>query len=510
MKPIDAVPDGATDIDDDVTARWKANLEILAIGLGALLSALSQTLVIPMLPTIAGDLSASIIEVQWLLTATLLSSAVAVPVISRLADTYGRQKMVMVALGALLAGSVIDGLSSDLPTMLLGRAMSGLSVAAVPLGISLLVAVLPDERAGSAVATVGAMLGVGSALGLPVAGVIGGHLDYHVLYWISAVTAAVTLVLVRVVVRNPPGRRSGGVDKPGTLLLTAGLICLVLPLSQGSSWGWAAPATLACFAAATLLLVALVAVELRSRYPMVDMRALGRPQIAVTNVATILVGFALFSTFVGTSLYAQAPASTGYGFGSSVLVAGLLLLPNGLAMLVIAPVATHLLKVWDAGYVLCTGGSIIAGALSFRIFAYDSLWQIALGTTIAGVGTGICFACLPTMINSQTPAADLAAANGINTLARTVGSTLSSAVGGTILGGLTMTVGDGTFPSLAAYRTLFAVCTIAAAFAALCGLLLSSNRFSRKMIGASVPHPRDCGAFREYLSVVNDRSQENI
>jgi MFS family permease len=195
--------------------------------------------------------------------------------------------------------------------------------------------------------------------------------------------------------------------------------------------------------------------------------------VAVTNIAALFIGFALFASFVGTANYVQAPEATGYGFGSSVLVAGLCLLPSGVLMLLLSPVTARLIGSWGAGRVLALAGTIIAVGLLVRIVAVDSLWEIILGTSIVGLGTGIGYACLPSLINTHTPAHDLAAANGINTLARSLGSTLASALGGSILAGITMTLGGAEIPSLSGYRVLFAICAVAALLAAVAGLVIS-------------------------------------
>nr|WP_296765471.1 MFS transporter [Rhodococcus sp. (in: high G+C Gram-positive bacteria)] len=457
---------------------WRANIEIAAIGLGALMAALAQTLILPVLPVISKDLGASTTQAQWLLTSTLLVGAAAVPVISRLADMYGRRPMLIVALGALVVGSVVAGLTDNIAVMIAGRALTGLSGAAIPLGISLLVAVLPDARKGSAVALVSAMLGVGGALGLPLAGLVADNFDYRFLYWIGAIGAVLSIGMILAFVGNPRGTRAGSIDLPGVVLLVAGLVSLVLPLSQGSAWGWGSVKTIGLLVLSVVLLTALVFVERRATNPLVDMHALSNPPVAITNVASVFVGFALFASFVGTTSYVQAPEITGYGFGSSVLVAGLCLLPSGVLMLVLAPVAAQLIKKWGGGYVLFVGGLVIAVGLVVRIFATGALWQIIVGATIVGAGSGIAYACLPTLINVHTPAADLAAANGINSLARSLGSTLASAVGGSLLAAITITVGGTDIPSLGAYRVLFTICAVAAVLAAIFGLVISSAKMS--------------------------------
>jgi MFS family permease len=453
----------------------RANLEVAAIGLGALMAALAQTLVLPVLPLLSRDLHASTTQAQWLLTSTLLVSAAAVPVVGRLADMFGRRLMLLVCIGALFVGSLVNALTDNVGVMIGGRALTGVSTAAIPLGISLLAAVLPDERKGSAVALVSAMLGVGSALGLPLAGLIADNFDYHVLYWIGAIGAALSIVATRLLVGEPPTRRGGSVDVLGIVLLSSALVSLVLPLSEGSLWGWGSVRTISLLVASAVLFVVLAAVELRIRNPLVDMRMLADPPIAVTNVAAVFIGFALFASFVGTANYVQAPKVSGYGFGSSVLVAGLCLLPSGVLMLVLAPVTARLIQIWSAARVLTVSGVIIAVGLVMRMVVTGSLWEIIVGSSIIGAGTGMGYASLPSLVNAHTASENLAAANSINSLARALGSTLASAVGGSLLVAVTMTVGGVEMPSLTAYRILFAICAVASLLAAGAGLIISSS-----------------------------------
>ncbi|MER5651754.1 MFS transporter [Streptomyces sp. NPDC002131] len=464
------------------TSPVRAYLEIGAVGLGALMASLTQTLVIPVLPVISKDIGASTTQTQWLLTSTLLVAAVSVPVVGRFADMVGRRLMLVFSLGALALGSLIDALTTDTTLMIVGRALTGLSAASIPLGISLLAAVLPVDRRSSATALISAMLGIGSALGLPLAGLLADNVDYHVLFWIGAVGAVLSLVAILALVGEPRHTSTRSVDLPGIALLTSGLVCLVLPLSQGGTWGWGSLRTIGLLVAAVALLALLVRVESRSAAPVVNVRALANPPIAMTNVASLFFGFALFASFVGTANYVQAPAATGYGFGSSVLTAGLCLLPSGLLMLLLAPVTAKLSTLWGAGRVLFLAGLIVAAGLITRILFVDSLWQIVVGTAIIGAGSGIGYATLPTLINTYTPATDLAAANGINALARSLGSTLASAVGGSILASMTMALGGFEIPSLKAYRVLFVICAVAAVAAALLGLIASRTKVPQEHI----------------------------
>jgi MFS family permease len=175
----------------------------------------------------------------------------------------------------------------------------------------------------------------------------------------------------------------------------------------------------------------------------------------------------------------QAPEATGYGFGSTILTAGLCLLPSGLLMLVLAPVAATLIASWGPARVLALAGVVIAAGLLFRIVFVEDLWQVIVGSSIIGAGTGIGYASLPSLINAHTPPSELAAANGINSLARSLGSTLASAVGGALLTAITIGVAGHELPSLDAYRVLFAICAVAALLASVIGLVISAGITSR-------------------------------
>lgn len=430
---------------------------LAVVGLGGLLVSLTQSILVPVLPGITRDLGSSASATQWLLTITLLTGAVAVPVLGRMADLYGKKQMLLVAAAALTIGSLICALSQSLAPMLVGRAIVGLSVVAIPIGISLISVTLPTHLASSGIAFVSATLGIGGALGLPLAGFVVEHADYHLLFWICVVGGAVSMLGAWFFLPEPGGT-GGRMDIAGSFLLAAVLICLLLPLSQASVWGWSSIRVLGLLAAAVVLLITFVLTQKRLRSPLVDIAASARRPILLTNIASICVGFALFASLIGTAAYVQAPEASGYGFGSSVLVSGLCLLPSGIMMLLLSPVSARLSDTYGPKITLALGASIVALGFVVRIVLTGHLWEIILGTSIAGAGTGIAYAAMPGLIALATPKSELAAANGLNALFRTVGSSLASAVGGTILVSQVMTLGGATLPSLTGYRVLFTIC----------------------------------------------------
>ena len=442
------------------------------IGLAALSVSMAQTILIPVLGQLPEKLHTSSDNVQWLLTSTLLVAAVAVPVMGRLGDMFGKRRLLLVAVAMLVVGSLVTAVTSNLALLIAGRAIQGLSAAAIPLGISLISSLVPREKAGSAVATISAMLGVGGALGLPLASFVAEHFDYHSLFWVTAAAGAVALAGLLALVPEAPSSTGGRVDNIGALLLGAALVALLLPLSETSVWGWGSARVIGLLAGSAVLLVVFGLVEQRVHGPLVDMVTLRRRPILLTNLASAMFGFALFASLIATASYVEASKQTGYGFGESVLVGGLAMLPSGLAMLLLAPVSARLSDRIGGPRTLAVGAVIVAVGWLSRIFVTGSLWEILVGVTIVGAGTGIGYAAMPAIINSHTPPTELASANGLNTLVRSVGSSLASAIGGSIFAASTITVGATALPSLHAYRLLFLLCAVASVLAAVIALTI--------------------------------------
>ncbi|GFJ95649.1 MFS transporter [Phytohabitans rumicis] len=205
-------------IERDVAAKpaWtsKQIVMLLVVSIAGLLVSLTQSLLVPVMPELAVGLRASADDIAWLLTATLLVGAVAVPVFGRLGDLYGTKLMLLVAVASLVAGSLVCALSDSLAGLIVGRAIVGLSVTAVPLSISLIGVTLPREHAATGVAVISAMLGVGGALGLPLAGLIAEYSTYHALFWICVAGGVVAFPIILAVVPEPARAARGRMDIP--------------------------------------------------------------------------------------------------------------------------------------------------------------------------------------------------------------------------------------------------------------------------------------------------------
>lgn len=446
------------------------------VAAGALVSALAQSLFVPVLPTLPALLGTSASTTQWLVTSTVLAGAVAVPLFGRLGDLYGKRRMLLVSLATMVVGSLITAMSSSIGWLIVGRTVQGLAAGTVPLGISLVAAVVPAERQASGVALISGMLGVGGALGLPMAGVICQYVDYHVLFWITFAVALTAFLGILAGVREALAQASGHLDVRGAVLLSLTLLALLVPLSEAGVWGWGSPLTLGLLVLAVVLGAAFGWAQLRTDEPLVDVTTLVRRPILLADLASVLIGFSMFGSILGTSSYVQVSAATGYGFGGSVALAGLTLLPAGLAMLVCAPVAARMIARIGAGGTLAVGLLVTALGWGMRIVLTSTLAWVTAGTTVVGAGVGLCFAALPAVINANAPREQNAAANGLNALARSLGISVVTALCGSILATLVTTVGSATLPALAAYRWIFAICGGGALVAAVMALGIRGAR----------------------------------
>ncbi|MFF8637202.1 MFS transporter [Streptomyces pilosus] len=423
---------------------------------------LMQTLVIPIVGQLPQYLNASASDAAWAVTATLLAAAVATPVMGRLGDMYGKRRMLLLGMAMLVAGSVVAGLSDSLVPMIVGRALQGLSSGVIPLGISILRDELPAERLGSATAVISASLGVGGALGLPTAALIADNLDWHALFWTSAALGVVALVLVAVLVPESTVRTGGRFDVVGAAGMAAGLICLLLAISKGADWGWASGTTLGLFAAAAVVLLAWGFYQLRVDQPLVDLRSTARPQVLITNLASVAIGFAMFSMSLVIPQLLQLPERTGYGLGQSLLSAGLVMAPSGLVMMALAPVSALVSRARGPKVTLMIGALVVASGYGLNVLLMDEVWHFVLASCVIGAGIGFTYGAMPALIMGAVPASETGAANSLNTLMRSIGTSVASAVAGVVLAQMTTRFGPYALPGEDGFRTVLALGAVAA------------------------------------------------
>ncbi|MFI9509177.1 MFS transporter [Nocardia sp. NPDC052566] len=451
-------------------------LLIATLGMVGVVVSLMQTLVIPIIPTLPHLLNTSASNASWVVTATLLAGAVATPISGRLGDMLGKRRVLFANLLLLVAGSVVAASFSSLVPEIIGRSLQGAAVGAIPLGISIMRDELPAEKVGGAMAIMSATLGVGGALGLPLAAVIAQNADWHMLFWTAAGMGIVCAVLVFVFVPESPVRTPAKFDFGGAVGLSIALLALLIPITKGADWGWASASTLGLFGLSVVVFLIWGFFELRQRSPLVDLRVSARPRVLFTNFASIAVGFALYGMSLTFPQLLMAPEKTGYGFGLSMVNAGLALAPTGFVMILLSPVSAKLSAARGPKLTLALGSAVIAAGYLCAVVLMNSVWEIMVASMIIAGGIGLAYAAMPALIMGAVPVTETAAANGLNSLMRSIGTSTSSAVMAVVLAHMTMQLGPYVFPSRDGFHTTFLIATAAAVVAILLTVCIPKHK----------------------------------
>ncbi|UVI36649.1 MFS transporter [Brevibacterium spongiae] len=428
---------------------------IVVAGFSCLVVALQQTLVVPAVPVLPDLLSVSPVAVSWLVTATLLTGAVATPIIARLSDMFGRKRMLILSMVFVLIGSVIAPLGG-LGTLITGRALQGLGTALVPVAMAQMRDSLPAHRVSSSLAILSATLGVGGGIGIPLGGLILDVFDWQSLFWTSAALSAASIVLIVLVMPAATARTQGRFDLLGAGLLTVGLSALLVGISQGNIWGWASAPTLVSFAVALVVLLAWGRQQLASGNPIVDLRATASAPLLFTNLASLILGMLMFANLLLTTEQLQSPTAAG-GFGWSAAAAGLAMLPNAAAMFGVAPLTAWIAEHWGPRLVLALGGIVTAIGYLLRLVGSPSGAMVIVWATVIGIGVGIGYAALPMLIVRCAPGPQIGEANGVNALVRAIGTSIASAGVAAIGSIMAVSVEGVPVPSVAAFATISVV-----------------------------------------------------
>jgi EmrB/QacA subfamily drug resistance transporter len=474
--------------------RQHYNVTLAILTLAGIAFALQQTMVIPALPTLQRDLHTTTAWVTWVLTVFLLVASVATPILGKLGDQYGKERLLVISLGAFLLGSIGSALAWNIWVLIAWRAVQGLGAAVFPLSYGIIRDEFPREKVGVAIGLVSAVFGIGGGFGIVLSGVIVDNVSWRWLFIIGAIGIAIALVLVHRFVPESPIKTPSRVDYVGAALLSAGLVSLLVALTEGEDWGWRSSTTLALGAASLLLLVVWGVAELRVRDPMVDMRMLARREILFTNITALIAGFAMFGTFVLVPNFVEMPhgisssvqRAVDYGFDASATKAGLYLLPSSITLLFAGPLAGVFGRRVGFKWPLAIGMLLVAVSAASLAEWHDEPWQILAAMAVLGVGVGFAFAAMATLITEAVRPMETGVATGMNTVMRTVGGVIGGQVGAALLAAHTIPGTD--VPSVDGFTIAFALAAVAALVGAGCAVLITppgSRRRERLVVAAS-------------------------
>ncbi|MEY9875358.1 EmrB/QacA subfamily drug resistance transporter [Streptacidiphilus sp. MAP12-33] len=461
--------------------HYNVTFAVLVLGVGAY--ALLQSMIVPVLPTLIEHLHTSQSTATWLMTGYLLSASVATPILGRIGDKVGKERMLIATLLALTLGSALAGLSNSIGLMIVARVIQGLGGGVLPLAFGIIRDEFPAEKVRGAVGTTAALTAVGGGIGLILAGPITNNMDYHWLFWLPMIMTGLATVATFLFVPESPVRTPGRISWTAAGLLSAWLVTLLLAVSEGPTWGWGGARVLGLFAATVVFAALWILVELRSAEPLIDMRMMRIPAVWTANLVALLFGVGMYTTMTFLPQLVQTPSKlAGYGFSASVTQSGLYMLPMTVAMFVLGTWTGRLSARFGSKAVLVAGSLVTV--LPFVLLAVDHsrVWELYLSSSLLGIGLGLAFSSMSAIVVEAVPAEQTGVASGMNANIRTIGGAVGSAVAASILAsGVTPTH---PFPQDSGYTDVFWLLTAGGVLAAVASLLIPAVRRAPRMVAA--------------------------
>ena len=448
-------------------------LTFVVLAAAAAAFSLMQSLVTPVLPTIQRDLHTSGGTVTWVLTAWLLAASVATPLMGRVSDMIGKDRTLLIALAAIAIGCLVAALAPNIGVLIVARVLQGLGGAVFPVSFGILRDEFRPAQVSSAVGAMAAVIATGSGLGIVLAGPIAGALNWRWLFWIPMGVVVLVAIAAWRLVPASPHRTPGRVNWLASLLLSAWLVALLLPLSEATSWGWDSARTVGLLALAVALFAGWLAAELRSANPLIDMRMMRRPAVWTTNLVALLFGAVMFGVFAFLPQLMQVPAASGYGFGAGVTGAGLLMLPMLVTMAVFGSLSGPMSR-WIGSKAQLLGGAALSSLACLSLaLEHGERWQVATAGGVFGIGLGLVYSSMINLIVQSVPMHQTGTASGMNTNIRTIGASIGTAVVSSVI---TSHPGPAGLPAESGYTTSFAILAVTGVAALLVALLVPATR----------------------------------
>jgi len=362
---------------------------VFVLALGALDFGLEQSIIVPALPSLAVHYGTSVIGIAWLATGFLLAAIIAVPLVGRCGDLFGKKRMLLVSLGAFAIGSVMCAVTSSIALAIAGRAVQGLGAAVAPLTLGLARDTVAPNQLPRMVAAVIGSANVGGGIGFLASGVLVDTFSPAAIFWFLFIAGVALAAGVAVFVRESPVRTRVRLDPAGALLLSLGLVPLLLAISKGISWGWASAEVTALFAAAGVGLTLFALLERGVREPLVDFRLVTAQPFAGANLCAFAFGYAFFVAVFVIPQIAAAPEASGYGLGLSITKIGLLLAPTSFAGLVSAWLGGRVVDRFGSRALVTLGSLVGLGGYLALALDHDTWGALAAASAAIGVAWGL-------------------------------------------------------------------------------------------------------------------------
>lgn len=409
----------------------QGKLVFVGLMLGMFVASLSQTIVGPAMPRIVGELG-GIEHYSWIATAAMLVSAVSVPVVGKLSDLYGRRWFYLGGLAVFMIGSVLAGMAQGFWFLVFARAVQGLGMGTLmPLSQTIIGDIIPPRQRGKYQGIMGAVFGVTSIAGPLIGGVVTDHLGWRWLFYLTLPIGVAAFIFITKFLHLEKSEQHGKVDYWGIVTLTPGLVIALLATTWGGgTYAWTSPVILGMYAIAAVFLIAFVIIETKVEEPLLPMHLLLRPIVALSVAASFAIAVAMFGAIIYIPVYAQGV------MGVSATQSGMILIPQSVAMILTSIVVGLLIsKTGRYRPFLIVGGIImVIGYVLLVALEYgDTQWHLTLAMIVIGLGLGLSMQVYTLIVQNAVARRELGTATAAIQFFRNIGSTVGTAVLGTVM-----------------------------------------------------------------------------
>lgn len=409
----------------------QGKLVFVGLMLGMFVASMSQTIVGPAMPRIVAELG-GVEHYSWIATAAMLVSAVAVPIVGKLSDLYGRRWFYLGGLAVFMIGSILAGMAQGFWFLVFARAVQGLGMGTLmPLSQTIIGDIIPPRQRGKYQGMMGAVFGVSSVVGPLLGGTITDNFGWRWLFYLMLPVGVVAFAFILRFLHLSTETQHGKVDFLGMLTLTPGMVIALLATTWGGgTYAWSSPVIIGMYAVAALFLIAFVIIETKVAEPLLPMHLLLRPIVALSVAASFAIAVAMFGAIIYIPVYAQGV------MGVSATNSGAILIPLSVAMIVTSILVGLLISRTGhyKGFLILGGLVLVAGYWLLSRMQYgDSQLQLTVAMIVIGLGIGLSMQVYTLVVQNVVAQRELGVATAAIQFFRNIGSTIGIAVLGTVM-----------------------------------------------------------------------------
>jgi DHA2 family multidrug resistance protein len=379
-------------------AQWKpkANPWLIAVvvTVAAFMEVLDTTIVNVSLPHIAGSLSSSYDDATWALTSYLVANGIVLTISGWLSDLLGRKRYFMICIGMFTVCSFLCGTSTSLPELILFRLLQGFFGGGLqPNQQSIILDTFEPSQRGKALGVVAIATIVAPIIGPTLGGYITDNFSWRWIFFINIPVGMLGVFGVGALVEDPPwvkNKRSRGIDYIGIALITLGLGCLQVALDRGEDEDWlSSPFIRVMLLLAFLGITGAIGWLLTAKKPVVNLHVMGNRNFALGVMFIAAMAFILYSSAVLIPQFAQQV------IGYTATLAGLILSPGGVVIILLIPIITRVLPLFPTKWLITTGFTVMGFALVFSAHLVPNMTFFNMAMIRASQTFGLAFMFVP-------------------------------------------------------------------------------------------------------------------